>query len=194
MNDKKNIHHFKTKTMKDKLTKKQRWIWLLPIAIILTFVNKCNAQPEPYKLIFEVGADIKMLTLGSHPGEDKNIKGLDFIVGFGFEWESIRITNQFQSFQKLGFYKWTYLKPDYKITVNDFYIFAGLEMSAIKRTHKEALRPRNPQNVFGANLEIQYRLNNVAIGIQGNIHQAEDDLKPYKDYRKQAHLKLIYLF
>ena len=180
--------------MKDKLTKKQRWIWLLPIAIILTFVNKCNAQPEPYKLIFEVGADIKMLTLGSHPGEDKNIKGLDFIVGFGFEWENIRITNQFQSFQKLGFYKWTYLKPDYKITINDFYIFAGLEMSAIKRTHKEALRPRNPQNVLGANLEIQYRLNNIAIGIQANIHQAEDDLKPYKDYRKQAHLKLIYLF
>ena len=67
-------------------------------------------------------------------------------------------------------------------------------MSAIKRTHETALHHNNPQNLFGANLEIQYRLNNIGIGLQGNIHQAEDDLKPYKDYRKQVHLKLIYLF
>ena len=180
--------------MKDKLTKKQRWIWLLPIAIILTFINKCNAQ-EPYELIFEVGADVKMATVGTHPGEDKNIKGLDFIVGFGFEWEHIRLTNQFQSFQKIGFYKWTYLKADYKSKlIKNMFGYVGLEMSAIKRTHAEALHPRNPQNRFGANLELQYRLNQFAVSLQANIHQAEDDLKPYKDYRKQLHLKLIYFY
>ena len=180
--------------MKDKLTKRQRWIWLIPIAITLTFINECKAQ-EPYELIFEGGADLKMLTLGSHPGEDKNVKGLDFIVGFGFEWEHIRVSNQFQSFQKIGFYKWTYLKSDYRAKLfKNVFGYAGLEMSALKRTHETSLRSNQPENLYGANLELQYRLNQFAISLQGNIHKAEDDLRPYKDYRKQIHLKIQYYY
>jgi hypothetical protein len=180
----------------DKLTTKERIRFLIAFIawLSLIFIVSLNAQ-EPYELMFEGGADLKMATAGSHPGEEKNIKGFDFIVGFGFEWEHIRVSNQFQSFQELGFYKWTYLKPDYrKKMIKNVFGYIGLEMSAIKRTHKEAIHPNNPENVFGANLEIQYRLNQFAISLQANIHQAEEDLKPYKDYRKQMHLKLTYYF
>ncbi len=70
----------------DKLTTKERMRFLIAFIVWLSliFVVSLNAQ-EPYELIFEGGTDLKMLTVGSHPGEEKNVKGLDFIVGFGFE-------------------------------------------------------------------------------------------------------------
>jgi hypothetical protein len=178
----------------DKLTTMQRLKIMIFLVIGILVVSTCKAQ-EPHEIFFSGGADLKMLTVGSHPGEEKNVKGFDFIVGFGFEWEHIRVSNQFQSFQELGFYKWTYLKPDYrKKLIKNVFGYVGLEMSAIKRTHKEALHPNNPENVFGANIELQYRLNQFAISLQYNIHQAEEDLKPYKDYRKQLHTKIIVYF
>lgn len=163
------------------------------LILALCSTNQTTSQPEPYKLIFEAGFDPTMAVQGAHPERDNPKKGLDFIVGFGFEWENFRVTNQFQSFQEIGFYKWTYLKPDFKHEIlKNLVGFAGLEMSAIKRTHDQALHKNNPQNVFGANLELQYKLNDFALSIQANIHQAEEDLKPYKDYRKQVHFKLVY--
>ncbi len=65
-------------------------------------------------------------------------------------------------------------------------------MSALKRTHETSSIPNQPENLYGVNLELQYRINQFAISLQGNIHKAEADLRPYKDYRKQMHLKLTY--
>ena len=51
--------------MKDKLTKKQRWIWLLPIAIILTFLNECKAQDNISLGLYQ---DARLLFLGDDRG------------------------------------------------------------------------------------------------------------------------------
>lgn len=53
--------------MKDKLTKKQRWIWLIPIAIILTFVNECKAQNNISIGFYQ---DARLLFLGDDHGNN----------------------------------------------------------------------------------------------------------------------------
>jgi hypothetical protein len=51
--------------MKDKLTKKQRWIWLIPIAIILTAINECKAQDNVSIGVYQ---DARLLFLGDERG------------------------------------------------------------------------------------------------------------------------------
>ena len=53
--------------MKDKLTNKQRLIWLLPLAIILTFINQCKAQDNISIGLYQ---DARLLFLGDDRGND----------------------------------------------------------------------------------------------------------------------------
>ena len=53
--------------MKDKLTKKQRWIWLIPIAILLTAYNQCKAQDNISIGLYQ---DAKLLLIGDDRGND----------------------------------------------------------------------------------------------------------------------------
>lgn len=53
--------------MKDKLTNKQRLIWLLPLAIILTFINQCKAQDNISIGLYQ---DARLLFLGDNRGND----------------------------------------------------------------------------------------------------------------------------
>jgi hypothetical protein len=53
--------------MKDKLNRKQRWIWLIPIAILLTAYNQCKAQDNISIGIYQ---DAKLLFLGDDRGNE----------------------------------------------------------------------------------------------------------------------------
>jgi len=67
--------------MKDKLTTKQRWIWLIPIAIILTFINECKAQDNISIGIYQ---DAKLLFLGDDRGNEA-FKTIDAKLSFSLQ-------------------------------------------------------------------------------------------------------------
>lgn len=169
----------------------------LCLILALCSTNKAVSQPAPHQVFFEAGTDLSMPIKGAYPDREgsEKIKGFDFLLGIGIEWDHIRLSNQIQSFQKIGFFKWTFAKADYKTSLfKNVNGFIGLECSQLKRLHDQAIHYNNPENVFGANAEIQYRKNNLAFSAQLNIHEAEEDLKPYKDYRWQVHAKAIIYF
>ncbi len=167
---------------------------------IITIAQLANAQPEPFNFYLRVGNDPNMILDGAYPdrSNDKKAKGLHNKYGFGFEWKHIRIGMDLESFTEIGFTKWTYLYADYKLNsgIKNITLFGGLEISQIKRYHPDFSydQPNNYREyttnplLFGVNGEIQYRKYNsfLGLGIQANIHQAEDELKPYKDYRFQV--------
>jgi len=162
-----------------------------------------NAQPAPNTFFMSFGADIKMLTVGAHPERESARKGLDWKAAFGWEFSNTRVRMEAQSFAEIGFTKWTYLAFDMKINITKHIkLFAGLETSGIKRHHPDA-NFRDPYNyikynhswlLLGANAEIQFRIGSFGIAVQGNLHQAEEELKPYKKSRKQVHFTVFYFF
>lgn len=156
-----------------------------------------------FKTVFSAGLDPKMATVGAHPDRPDNTPSLDAEFSFGFEWEYTRILMQIKSHKEVNFFKWTYIQADYKQQLfKNIYAYAGLEVSQIKKHHPDFSYDQpdnyreytiNPMQ-FGANLELQYKLFNNAFGIavQASIYQSEDELKPYKKYRKEVTTTLFF--
>ena len=168
--------------------------------------NKAFAQPEPFDFFVRIGNDPNMAISGAYPNREDKAIGLHNKYGFGFEWENVRIGMDIESFTAIGFTKWTYLYGDYKVAsgIRNITFFAGLEMSQIKRHHPD-FNGKDGNNyreytinpfLLGGNLETVYRKENshFGFGLQANIHQAEDELKPYKKYRKQVFVNLYFYF
>ena len=158
-----------------------------------------------FDFYLRVGNDPNMIINGAYPDRADEVKGLHNKYGFGFEFENVRLGMDIESFSEIGFTKWTYLYVDYKLPViRNVNLFAGLEMSQIKRRNED-FHYSNPNNyreyttnplLFGGNLEAVYRMGNshFGFGLQANIHQAEDKLKPYKKFRKQVFVNLYFYF
>jgi len=185
------------------------------IITLLIITQSVFAQPEPLEFFVRIGNDPNMLIRGAYPDREDKAIGMHNKYGFGFEWESVRIGMDVESFSAIGFTKWTYLYVDYKIevefnlpivgwNVRNITLFGGLEMSQIKRHHPD-FNGSDPNNyreyttnplLFGANIEAVFRIprSPFGIGIQANIHQAEDELKPYKKFRKQVFGNLYFYF
>lgn len=176
------------------------------IIILLVISQSVFAQPEPFEFFVRIGNDPNMLIRGAYPDREDKAIGMHNKYGFGFEWESVRIGMDVESFSAIGFTKWTYLYADYKVAsgIKNITLFGGLEMLQIKRHHPD-FSGSNPNNyreytinplLFGANGEILFRKedSHFGIGIQANIHQAEDELKPYKKFRKQVFINLYFYF
>jgi hypothetical protein len=194
--------------MKNKNHSNQTKAVLVCTCFILIILSgyKAFAQPEPFEFFVRIGNDPNMAISGAYPDREDKAIGLHNKYGFGFEWENVRIGMDVESFSAIGFTKWTYLYGDYKVAsgIRNITLFGGLEMSQIKRHHadfdgndKDNYREytTNPL-LFGANGEILFRKQNshFGIGLQGNIHQAEDELKPYKKFRKQVFINLYFYF
>lgn len=148
-----------------------------------------------FECLFSLGIDPKMATLGAHPGEEGNKPSLDFEASFGFEWENSRIMMQYKSHKAVNFSKWTYVQYDIKKNLfSNVYAYGGLEVSQIRKTHPDASydQPDNYRDVtinpiiLGANLEVQWKFANdkFGVGTQFSIYQAEDELREYKQFRK----------
>lgn len=174
--------------------------------IVLSFnaIAQRATTPRPdFKTVFSIGLDPKMATVGAHPNRENNTPSLDYEISFGFEWENTRLLMQVKNHKKINFFKWTYLQLDYKKELfKNVYGFTGLEIGQIKRKHPNASfdNPNNYRDVtinpiiFGANLELQYKLldDRFGIGAQASIYQAEDELKQYKKYRKDVTLTIFF--
>ncbi len=78
-----------------------------------------------------IGNDPNMLIRGAYPDREDKAIGMHNKYGFGFEWESVRIGMDVESFSAIGFTKWTYLYADYKVAsgIRNITLFGGLEMS-----------------------------------------------------------------
>ena len=175
----------------------------------IAFGMIASAQPADFDFYLRVGNDPNMLMKGAYPDREEsggNVRGLHNKYGFGFEWTYIRMGMDIESFSQIGFTKWTYLYADYKLKpgIKNITFFAGLEISQIKRHHPD-FDGNNRNNyreyttnplLFGGNLETLYRKHdsNFGFGLQANIHQAEDELKPYKNYRFQVFVNLYFFF
>lgn len=191
----------------DKLPRNKSCLLIVTIAILLMiFVgSKMFAQQRNFDVVFSLGIDPKMVTIGSHPDRPNNKPSLDYEVSFGFEWENTRVLTQYKSHKEVNFEKWTYAQVDYKRSVlKNVYLYGGLEVSQIKKTHPNASYDQmdnyrdvtiNPI-IFGANLESQWKFLDDKFGIGGqfSVYQSEDELKKYKKYRKEVTLTVfIYL-
>lgn len=172
------------------------------IIILISLCQFTYAQRD-FTTVFSIGIDPKMAIQGPHPDREGNQPSLDYEVSFGFEWSKTRLLMQLKSHQDINFFKWTYMQFDYKQPVfKNFYIYGGLEMSQIRRSHPDAhySQPDNYRDVtinpilFGANLEAQYKLLDDRFGIawQASLYQPEDELKPYKKYRFETTITLFF--
>lgn len=173
------------------------------LVIIILFYSQAVVAQRDFKTVFSVGIDPKMAIEGPHKGRVGNAPSLDYEVSFGFEWQHTRLLMQAKSHKEVNFFKWTYLQFDYKQALfSNIYAYGGLEVGQIRKTHPDA-HYSNPDNyrsvtinpfILGANLELQYKMldNRFGLGIQGSIYQAEDELKPYKKYRKEVTATLFF--
>tara|TARA_R110000796_G_scaffold58965_2_gene135827 strand:+ start:985 stop:1530 length:546 start_codon:yes stop_codon:yes gene_type:complete len=172
----------------------------------IAFGMIASAQPADFDFYLRVGNDPNMLIKGAYPDRLDVVRGLHNKYGFGFEFEHARIGMDLESFSEIGFTKWTYLYFDYKLSsvIRNVNFFAGLEMSQIKRHHPD-FNGSDPNNyreytinplLFGGNLEAVYRKDDshFGFGLQANMHQAEDELKPYKKFRFQVFGNLYFYF
>ena len=172
--------------------------------------NMTNSFPfrqetRNFKTVFGIGIDPKMAIVGPHPDRPDNKPSLDYEVSFGFEWENTRLLMQVKSHKKVNFFKWTYMQFDYKKEVfSNVYLYSGLEISEIRKSHDD-YNYLNDDNyravtinpiVFGANLEVQFKMldDKFGIGLQGSIYESEDELKKYKKYRKEVTLNAYFYF
>jgi hypothetical protein len=168
------------------------------LILMLLFSTVAIAQNNDrnFEVVFSLGIDPKMATLGAHPGEEGNKPSLDYEVSFGFEWENSRLLTQYKNHKAVNFSKWTYIQYDLKRSpFKNIYVYGGLEASLIRKKHPDASydQPDNYRDVtinpmiFGANLEVQWKFNNdkFGIGSQFSIYQSEDELREYKQFRKE---------
>lgn len=178
---------------------------LLLIGMISMAYSQRFNEPRNFDIVFALGVDPKMAIEGPHNGKPGNEPSLDIEFSFGLDWERARLLTQLKSHKAVNFLKWTYLQLDYKQELfKNMYVYGGVEMSQIRIYHPDASydQPDNYRDyttnpiLFGANLEIQYKIfnDNAGIAIQGSMYQAEDDLKPYKKYRKDVTVALFVYF
>jgi len=158
-----------------------------------------------FKVIFSLGIDPKMAILGAHPKEENNKPSLDYELSFGFEWENSRILTQFKSHKAINFTKWTYVQYDLKKSIlKNIYAYGGLEIGQIRKKHPDASydQPDNYREVtinpiiFGGNLELQWKFLDDKFGVssQFSIYQAENEIKKYKQFRKEVTITLFIYF
>lgn len=178
---------------------------LLFIVLLISSLVSAQTKERKFDVVFSAGIDPKMAVVGAHPEREDNQPSLDYEFSFGFEWENTRVLMQFKNHKEVNFSKWTYVQFDYKKQViKNIYVYGGLEVSQIRKTHPNASYDQmdnyravtiNPL-ILGANLEVQWKLldDTLGAGLQFSIYQSEDDLKPYKKYRKDVTATLfIYL-
>jgi len=165
--------------------------------LLFSIVSLGQQKQRDFKVLFSLGFDPKMATLGPHYKEENNKPSLDYELSFGLEWEKSRIMMQYKNHKAVNFSKITYFQYDLKKNVfKNFYIYGGLESSLIIKKHPDASydQPDNYRDVttnpiiFGGNLEIQWKFLNdkLALACQFSIYQAEDELKEYKKFRKEV--------
>lgn len=147
-----------------------------------------------FEVLFSLGIDPRMAIFGPHYGEEENKPSLDVEASFGLEWEKSRIMAQYKNHKAVNFEKFS-LQYDLKRNpFKNIYVYGGLEYSIIKKKHPDASydQPDNYRDVtinpiiFGANLEVQWKFANdkFGVGTQFSIYQAEDELRDYKQFRK----------
>ena len=177
----------------------KKLILLLVLVVATALAHSQNSRfqsaPRDFDLVFSAGFDPKMAIEGPHKGESGNAPSLDVEFSFGFEWSKTRLLMQIKSHKAIHFMKWTYLQFDYKQPlIKNVFFYGGLEVSQIKTKHPDASydQPDNYRAVtinpfqLGANLELQYKFlkERAGLAIQFGMYQSEDELKPYKKFRK----------
>jgi len=179
-------------------------VGLIGIILSIVLASNLNAQPSEFEFFARVGNDPNMALFGAYPDREVKAKGLHNKYGIGFEWVNTRLGTDIESFSQIGFTKWTYFYFDYKVSdvIRNVNLFGGVEMSQVKRHHPDYAEEGSSEYreytinpvLFGLNGEIQYRGDSspLALGLQANIHQAEDELKPYKKYRFQVFVNLYF--
>jgi len=178
----------------------KRLLFVLLISIGAFSQNK----DRDFEIIFSLGIDPKMATLGAHTAEEGNKPSLDYEVSFGFEWEKSRIMAQYKNHKAVNFEKFTFQYDLKRNIFRNIYVYGGLEYSIIKKKHPDASyeQPNNYRDVtinpiiFGGNLELQWKFLNdkFGLGSQFSIYQSEDELREYKKFRKEVTITLfIYL-
>jgi hypothetical protein len=174
------------------------------LMLLISIGAMAQNSDRNFEVLFSLGFDPKMATMGAHPKEESNKPSLDYEVSFGFEWEKSRIMAQYKNHKAVNFEKFTFQYDLKRNLFRNFYVYGGLEYSIIKKTHPDASydQPDNYRDVtinpliFGANLEVQWKFNNDKFGIasQFSIYQSEDELRDYKRFRKEVTITLfIYL-
>lgn len=149
-----------------------------------------------FEVLFSLGIDPRMAIFGPHYGEEGNKPSLDFEASFGLEWEKSRVMVQYKNHKAVNFEKFS-LQYDLKRNpFKNIYVYGGLEYSIIKKKHPDASydQPDNYRDVtinpiiLGANLEVQWKFanDNFGVGTQFSICQAEDELREYKQFRKEV--------
>jgi len=178
----------------------KKLLLMLFISIGATAQNK----DRNFEVLFSLGIDPRMATLGPHIERENNKPSLDYEVSFGLEWEKSRIMAQYKNHKAVNFEKFT-LQYDLKRNpFKNIYVYGGLEYSLIKKKHPDASydQPDNYRDVtinpiiFGGNLELQWKFYDDKFGIasQFSIYQSEDELRDYKRFRKEVTITLfIYL-
>lgn len=173
------------------------------IIIALMLCSTANAQIPNFDTFISFGIDPKMATKGPYPDRPDNKPSFDYEISLGIEYTKVRAMMQLKSHQEINFLKWTYIQIDYKQKLlNNLYGYAGLEMAQIRKSHPDAhySDPSNYRKVttnpilFGANIELQYKLfnNRLGIAIQASMYQAEDEQKQYEKYRKDVTATLFF--
>lgn len=174
------------------------------LMLLISIGAKAQNNDRNFEVLFSLGIDPKMAILGAHPKQEGNKPSLDYEVSFGLEWENCRIMAQYKNHKAVNFEKFT---VQYDLKRNPFkniYVYGGLEASLIKKKHPDASydQPDNYRDVtinpiiFGANLEAQWKFNDdkFGVGTQFSIYQSEDELRDYKQFRKEITITLfIYL-
>ena len=164
------------------------------LLLLIATVSYSQQWERDFDIVFGLGIDPRMAIYGPHIERPSNSPSLDIEASFGFEWENTRLLQQVKFHKAVNFFKWTYFQIDYKKEiVPNLYGYAGLEMSAIRKTHPDAhytkidnyrrvtVNPLTP----GANLELQYKILDGSMGffLQSSVYQAEDELREYKPVR-----------
>jgi len=142
--------------MKDKLNKKQRWIWLIPIAIVLTFINECKAQDNISVGLYQ---DARLLFLGDDHGNNPGtidakldilLQGLQ-LSGYYFE---IRVQGEYADLQG-GKYHSLLICPNWVFNEQfyNFEISGGALVGLLWRWNQSYA-------TYGASGDISYKLSN----------------------------------
>lgn len=178
---------------------------LITLITVVAAMTLAQAQDKArnFDFVFSAGIDPKMAAVGPHKEAPDNSSSLDVEFSAGFEWSNTRLLMQLKSHEAVNFLKWTYLQFDYKQeTIKNLYLYGGLEISQIKIHHPDYSYDQpdnyrehtiNPMQL-GINLELQYKFFNdrAGVAVQFGMYQSEDELKPFKKYRKDVTTTLFF--
>lgn len=154
--------------MKDKLTNKQRLIWLLPLAIILTFINQCKAQDNISIGLYQ---DARLLFLGDDRGNNPGTidAKLDIsLQGYQLNNYYFELRTQLEYANlKGGDYASIMVIPNW-VFGNDLELSSGVILGFIHRWKQSFL-------TYGLNLDMSYYLfDKLKISILGQYIKRND--------------------